>query len=157
VAGVVLVDPAAYASRAAQLRELRARVARLGARAVARWGAARAARRARAALEAAAHRLRHRGAAPVAPAPEGRVPPPRAVFGEQLAALAARGVGILAVYTGIHGPRYNAPEQLFEVFPALRGAVDCAYFPRANHTFTELAQQAQLVGVAVDWIARRLG
>ena len=73
----------------------------------------------------------------------------------QLEAIAERGVKVLAVYSGAHGPGYNHEDQLFEVFPELRGKIDRAYFPNANHTFTELAQQANLIDAVTDWIATR--
>jgi hypothetical protein len=72
----------------------------------------------------------------------------------QLQALVERGVKILAVYSGIHGTNYNHEDQLFELFPELRGKIDRAFFPHANHTFTELDVQAQLLDTVSTWIAR---
>ena len=66
----------------------------------------------------------------------------------------SRGVKILAIYSGIHGASYNHPNQLFELFPELRGKVETAYFENANHTFTELDEQAELIALVSDWMAR---
>jgi dipeptidyl aminopeptidase/acylaminoacyl peptidase len=77
------------------------------------------------------------------------------VFGGQLASLVDRGVGVLAIYAGIHDERYNHEDQIFEMFPALRGRIDRAYFPDANHTFTQLEDQAALIDATTRWIAGR--
>ncbi|HWU86414.1 MAG TPA: hypothetical protein VN253_04040, partial [Kofleriaceae bacterium] len=89
------------------------------------------------------------------PPSEGREPPPIATFRAQLATLVDRGVAIFAAYSGIHRERYNHPDQLFELFPELRGRVDRAYFPLANHTFTELDVQAELIAAVTRWISTR--
>ena len=44
---------------------------------------------------------------------------------------------------------------LRELFPELRGRMDHVYFPDANHTFTELAAQRELIATVTAWIARR--
>jgi hypothetical protein len=154
VAGVVLVDPPAYPSRRSQLRDLRTRLAQRGsAREALRWGLRVAERRLRLALA-----MLGRTAAEDPPS-EGRELPPVALFGTRLTTLVDRGVRVLAVFSGIHGPRYNHPDQIFEVFPALRGRLDHRYYPTANHTFTELAVQAKLVADVTAWTttARRFG
>jgi len=145
VAGLVLIDPPAYVTTRAKARKLAARVRNLGsAGAVASWGANKLVQKVR--------RLRETpGAAEVT---GGREMPPLDEYRAQLAALAGRGVAIFAIFTGALGERYNGPDQLFELFPELRGRVDRAYFPDANHTFTELAAQAALVSAVTDWIAR---
>ena len=152
VAGIVLVDPPAYPTRLSQLRNLRQRAAKSGSvRELVRTGLDFAAREVR----KVASRL---GRYPVdAPPGEGRELPPVAVFGDQLAQIADRGIRVFAVYSGIHGARYNHPDQLFELFPALRGRIDHAYFPAANHTFTELAAQAELLATVTGWITKRFG
>jgi dipeptidyl aminopeptidase/acylaminoacyl peptidase len=71
-----------------------------------------------------------------------------------LATLADRGVRVLAIHTGALGPRYNHADQLFELFPELRGRLDAAYFPDANHMFTERAAQARLIAAAAAWLGR---
>jgi hypothetical protein len=46
------------------------------------------------------------------------------------------------------------------VFPALRGRLDHRYYPSANHTFTELAGQAELIDDVTAWTiatAKRFG
>ena len=81
--------------------------------------------------------------------------PPAATYRAQLTALVDRGVAILAVFSGALAERYNHEDQLFELFPELRGRVDRAYFPGANHMFTELHSQAELTATVTAWIARR--
>jgi hypothetical protein len=75
----------------------------------------------------------------------------------QLTTLADRGVSVLAVYAGMHDEGYNDADQIFEWFPELRGRIDRAYFPDANHTFTQLDDQAALIDATVRWIAGRFG
>lgn len=152
VAGIVLVDPPTYPTRRGQLRDLRMRVAKRGGPGdLVRWGMKVAERRLRLALA----RL-GRGTVEEA-ANQGRELPPVATFGGQLTTLIDRGVRIFAIYSGIHGARYNHADQLFELFPALRGRLDHAYFPTANHTFTELDTQAKLIDAITGWIAKRFG
>jgi dienelactone hydrolase len=147
VAGIVLVDPAAYATQRSRLRELR-RLAQLGGASEAlRWAARRTRARVRQELE-----QRRRGDEPPA---TGRRYPPRETFRANLGTLADRGVGVLAVYAGIHAEYYNDADQLYELFPELRGRVDRAYFPEANHTFTQLEDQAALLDVTERWITSR--
>lgn len=148
VAAIVLVDPHTYPTRMSQLRDLRARVAKRGSkREAARWLAGVAIRRVRARLQRTDDN----------PVEEGRSAPPMATFRAQLTQIVDRGVKVLAIYSGIHGAGYNEPDQLFEVFPELRGRVDTLYFPDANHTFTERATQAQLIDAVTSWIDRKLG
>ena len=150
VAAIVIVDPAVYATPRSLARELRRRAAGPeGIPKALRWGA----RLTRDRLRRELARLR-RGAEPPA---EGREYPPAHVFGSQLASLADRGVRVLAVYSGIHDQRYNHEDQLFESFPALRGRIDRAFFPEANHTFTQLEDQAALIDTTARWIAGQPG
>jgi len=147
VAGIVLVDPHTYATRRSQLRDLRDRVAKRGGPVdAARWIVRVAVRRARAALA-------RRGVEP--PPAEGREAPPIATFRAQLTQILDRGTRVLAIYSGIHGAGHNDADQLFEVFPELRGRMDHVYFPDANHTFTELAAQAQLIDTVTGWLDRQ--
>ncbi len=150
VAGIVLVDPHTYPNRRGKLRALRAKLVELGGpRAVLRWGLALAERRFRGQLA----RFRRRGEA--APPAEGREAPPLAEFRAELAALAGRGVSVYAIYSGIHGASYNAPDHLFEIAPELAGKVERAFFPDANHTFTELVAQQALIRAVTTWISTR--
>jgi hypothetical protein len=152
VTGIVLVDPPTYPTRRGQLRHLRARIAEHGSPGdVLRWGMSVAQRRLRLAIA----RLGRRTGGD--PSGEGRELPPAATYGAQLASLVDRGVRIFAVFSGIHGARYNHPDHLFELFPALRGRIDHAYFPSANHTFTELSAQAALIDAIAGWMAKRFG
>ena len=145
VAGIVLVDPPTYATPLGRLRDLRARVAKYGSPGeVLRRGLATAERALRRAIERLGRRT---DAAPSG----GRELPPVATYRAQLTALVDRGVRILAIFSGIHGPRYNHTDQLFELCPELRGRLDRVYYPDANHTFTELAAQAELI----DAVAHR--
>lgn len=152
VAGIVLVDPTAYATRRSQLRHLRARIAETGgARDMLRWGLRTTARRVREALAQLDRQDDDDSRS------GGRERPPVETVHRQLTALVQRGVRVLAVYSGIHGVRYNHPDQLFELFPDLRGRIDGAYFPTANHTFTELATQAELVACVTGWMRKHFG
>ena len=154
VVGVVLIDPPAYPTRMGQLRDLRTRIAQRGSvREVVRWGIQVAERRLRLAIA-----MLGRSTAEDPPS-EGREIPSAATFGARLTTLVDRGVRVLAAYSGIHGPRYNHPDQIFEVFPALRGRLDHRYYAAANHTFTELAGQAELVDDVTAWTmtANRFG
>jgi hypothetical protein len=146
VAGIVLVDPYTYATRASKLRGLADKVRVLGPRETVRRG-----------LRAAVRIARERMTPPdpdEADQSGGREAPPIETYRGDLGKLVARGVKILSIYSGVHGAKYNHADQLFELFPELRGKVDRAYFPHANHTFTELAAQAELVQTAASWIAR---
>jgi hypothetical protein len=149
IAAIVLVDPYVYPTRRATLRALHMKVTRLGPRETVRWGIGAARRRIRYRLE----RLRDRGKPE--PQPEGREAPPIGDYRMQLQALVERGVKIFAIYSGIHGTKYNHEDQLFELFPELRGKVDRAFFPHANHTFTELGAQAELIAAVASWITAR--
>jgi hypothetical protein len=118
---------------------------------VVRWG-----------LKAAGLGLQHaiaqlRGRDEPAPASGKREAPPLPVYRAQWTGLVERGVRILAIFSGIHGAGYNHPDQLFEWFPALRGRIEHAYFSDANHTFTELAVQAELIDTVTRWMAKSFG
>jgi pimeloyl-ACP methyl ester carboxylesterase len=149
VTGLILIDPPAYVTRQAQLRKtmtkLRQNASPLPAAA---WGL-RAIRRLGSRVGAG------RDSSDGPQLVGGREVPPPAEYRAQLDALVSRGVAILAVFTGALQERYNHPDQLFELFPELRGKVDRAYFPAANHTFTELAAQADLMSTVCAWIERR--
>lgn len=155
VGALVLIDPPAYATPRSQLRKLAANLsAQPGAAAAARWALALARRQARAQLDRARARLRPGTDATDADS-GGRQSPPLPAYRRQLTALVDRGVAILCIYTGALGDRYNHAEQLFEWLPELRGRIDVAYFPDANHMFTERAAQAELVTTILRWLAAR--
>lgn len=150
VVGLVLVDPHTWVTPRAQARKLAAKVQTLGSvRRVAEWGATYGMRRLRAKLD----ELR----APAAneEADQGRTAPAPEVFRQWIEQLLDRGASLLAIYSGALGERYNHEDQLFELFPDLRGRMDRAYFPEANHTFTPRASQARLVTTTTDWLSRR--
>jgi pimeloyl-ACP methyl ester carboxylesterase len=144
VRGVVVVDPPAYATTRSQMRQsLGGRGGRIGAwlRLPLRFGRS-AMRRIAKALRAPSSAQAHTG---------GREAPPIDQYRRQLNALVDRGVRILAIYSGVLGARFNHEDQLFETFPELRGRVESAFFPHANHTFTELSAQAELQALVVRW------
>jgi hypothetical protein len=150
VAGIVLVDPPTYPTRRGQLRYLRTRIAeRGGAVAVMRWSLTVAERRLRLAIA-----MLGRGTVDDPPS-EGRELPPVPIYRTQLTTLVDRGVRVFSIFSGIHGARYSHRDQLFELFPSLRGRLDHAYFPDANHTFTELAVQGELIDTIAGWMTRR--
>jgi pimeloyl-ACP methyl ester carboxylesterase len=152
VAGIVLVDAAVYATPRSLARELKKRLAAPGGlEDAARWGARRVRRRLK-------HDLaRFRRGLRAEPAAEGRENPPMEAFRSQLASLADRGVRVLSIYAGMHNENYNDADQIFETFPELRGRIDRAYFPEANHTFTQLEDQAALLDTVERWFADRFG
>lgn len=152
VAGIVLIDPPTYPTRRGQLRYLRARAAERGSPVeVLRWGMRVAERRLRLAITLLGRRTVDD------PPSEGRELPPVETYRAQLTTLVDRGVRIFSVFSGIHGARYSHADQLFELFPALRGRLDHAYYPTANHTFTELDAQATLIDAVAGWVAKRFG
>ncbi|MEZ4360738.1 MAG: alpha/beta fold hydrolase [Kofleriaceae bacterium] len=154
VVGLVLLDPPSYATRRATLRKAARRVRELGsAREVARWGMNLAVRQVRRRVAALRARL---GPTPPAEAPApGREAPPQESLRRTLQALVDRGVAVLAVYSGAYGDRYNHRDQIFELFPELRGRVDHEYYPAANHMFTEVAAQRALMALVVSWLTKR--
>lgn len=144
IVGLVLVDPPCYATSQSKMRSLLARL-----RYADTW--LEMPRRALA-------RLRNRlspdtGIAPTPPA--GRQAPPIEDYRKQLTALVGRGVRVLSIYSGAVGVRYNHDDQLYEWFPELRGKLDVAYCPDANHTFTEVAQQSALISRVIGWCEQR--
>ena len=95
-------------------------------------------------------------AAPDQPEPsEGRELPPRPVYRDMLRRLLDRRVQIFAIFSGALRERYNHADHLYELFPEVRGRIDRAYFPAANHMFTEGAARAALITAATDWIVAR--
>jgi len=148
VAGLVILDPPSYRTTRARLRKAAHQVAQRGLRGALAWGLAVGRRELGERIAA----RRHRAAAPPS---EGRETPPLAGYRQQLEALLARDVKILAIYSGGLGERYNHVDQLFEYAPALRGRLTHAYFPDANHLFTERAQQTELLDTIAVWVDRR--
>ena len=84
-----------------------------------------------------------------APAPK---PPALAAA---LQEMADRGVEQLAIYSG-STKEYNYEGQLREAFPSVdfRRRLEEAYFPEADHTFTRLAHQQQLIERVLTWMER---
>jgi hypothetical protein len=152
VVGIILVDPPTHPTPRSRLRYLYTRVAKRGRpQDVVRRG-----------LKTAERGLQHviarlRGSNEPAQSSGKREAPPLPVYREQWTQLVERGVRILAIFSGIHGAGYNHPDQVFEWFPALRGRIEHAYFSDANHTFTELSVQAELVDTVTRWMAKSFG
>lgn len=144
VVGLVMLDAPTYATRRAAARKLFDRVRAGDVAPLVRAAGRRLARQVAPAAADAAPELT-----------QGREFPPLAEHAAQLTALVARGVAILAVYSGVNGARYNHAEQLFEWVPALRGQIEIAYFPDANHVFTLRAAQAELLDHVASWVERR--
>lgn len=154
VTGLVLLDPPSYATRRSRARKLVARARELhGPRQALTWGVNVVTRVARRELAALERRLGAEDA--VADDEGGRETPAPEVYRARLHSLLDRHVAILAVYSGSLDERYNHEDQLFELFPELRGRMDRKYFAQANHMFTALSAQAELVETVSDWIARR--
>lgn len=141
VVGIVVLDPPTYATRRALARKVVRRATRLGPRRTVDW-----------AIATVRRVVRDRNAEPEPE--EGRETPPLAVYREQVGGLLARGVKVLAIYSGALGERYNDVDQLFEYAPELRGKLDHAFFSRANHMFTERDQQTELIDTVAAWIDR---
>ena len=148
VFAIALVDTICYVTPQARLRKLSSRLGELGSvRELAKWGLTRAAK----ALEDYANR----SGAPTEATPrtqQGREVPDKAEYEAQLRRLVDGGVQILALFSAAMGDNHNGPNQLFEVFPELKGRVASHYFPTANHTFTELAAQSRLLSTVTDWL-----
>lgn len=147
VHSIAVVDPICYVSPQARLRKLAGRLSELGGvRESLRWG-----------LSKVAERLERYASAegPSASAPatqQGREVPDRFAYESSLHKLVDQGTTMHAIFSGAMGERYNGQNQLFEVFPALRGRISCHYFPNSNHTFADPVEQRQLIAVATSWI-----
>ena len=143
IRGLVLVDPPAYATARSQARQSLGGASGVQAwlRLLLRFG--------RSALRRIARTFKK--SSPAKAHTGGRETPPVEEYRRQLNALVARNVRILAIYSGVLGARFNHEDQLFETFPELRGKVQSAFFPNANHTFTELSAQADLQALVVRW------
>jgi dienelactone hydrolase len=148
VVGLAMVDPFTYVTKRALARKLVTKAKNLGGvRQTLAWGLSVAQRTVRAKLA--------QPAPTEEPTQYGRVAPRADEFLGWLRQLLDRGVGIFAMYSGALGERYNDEDQLFEVFPELRGRVDRAWFSSANHTFTAEAEMMRLIERTTDWVVGR--
>lgn len=153
VSGVVLIDPNAYPTWKTRPRFL---LMGLGSP---RWllGSLRNhLRRLRPAPERRgepAHASRQ-GAGPAGAEGDIRPKPPLAEFAAGLASVVGRGGAIIAIYSGSSLRQFNHVRQLDEALGpfGLAGRIDCRLCAQANHTFTELSAQAQLIDTIVEWI-----
>lgn len=153
VNALILLDPISYITHRARLRHAAQRMRDAGSVAGAlRWGADRALSRIqrwsqREGTEAFADEE-------ATEKQQGRAVPPKAEYARQMTRLLERGVEVLAIFTGSLRERYNHPEQFYECFPQLRGKLECRYFPRVDHTFTELEAQHALRSTLEEWLER---
>jgi pimeloyl-ACP methyl ester carboxylesterase len=145
VVGLVLIDPPTYATLRAHARKYLRRAARSGLLAGVIAAAAAVAR-------PIVRRLRRRPQSDASSG--GRQPPPKADYRKLLNDLSGRGANILSIYSGAMRERYNHREQLFELFPELRGRTEVEYFGEADHVFTEVSAQARLMETVIGWLAR---
>jgi pimeloyl-ACP methyl ester carboxylesterase len=154
VVGLVLIDPPTYATFRSRMRKLAARIRNvLGVRPAHSTVRSFALILQRAAVEIA-HRLGVR-ARSTRDMEAGRQPPPRAQYSALLTQLIERGVDVLSIFSGANGERFNHADQTFEAFPGLRGRIQVAYFPGANHVFTELVQRDNLISAVRRWCGER--
>ena len=137
VVGLILIDAPAYPTLRGNARKLFRMGLRAGIKAVAR--------------KLAGAFQQPAGDGGIAP---GRQPPPQNEYRELLNRFVSRHVELFFIYSSaLHG-RYNHVNQLFELFPELRGHVSVEYFGEADHAFTEKAAQRRLIDAVVDWLDR---
>ena len=150
VAGLVLLDPYAYAHPAALAGDLLARAGDPD-----RW--LRKARGLFARNEEAPEKTPQ--TPPEADVDQLRPTPPKEIFGRDLETLAARGVKILIVYTGFVRRLIAKPAQFFEIFSDcdFRDRVNVVMMTHTDHTYTQLAAQAELIGHATSWLDEQFG
>lgn len=125
--GLGLLDPYVYPSRSAQVRYFLRRALEPG-----RW-------------------FNH------APANDSlRTRPPLDDYAANLARLAGLGVQILMVYTASCVRSLNAPEQVFATFRpyGLDRGLSVRVMSHADHVFTEIATQRELIAGLLTWAAR---
>ena len=152
VAGVVLIDPNAYPTWKTRPRFL---LMGLGSP---RWLLGSLRNHIRRLRPAPEHRGEQAHASEQAAGPSGaerdvRPKPPLAEFAAGLTSVVGRGGAIIAIYSGSSLRQFNHVRQLDEALEpfGLAGRIDCRLYARANHTFTELSAQAQLIDTIVEW------
>ena len=144
VVGLVLIEPPSYATWRAQARQFVRRVTQSGL-----LGSLAAAGAAARVITRELRRRPHSDASS-----DGRQSPPKADYRKLLNDLSGRGARVLSIYSGAMRERYNHREQLFELFPELRGRTEVEYFGTADHVFTEVSAQARLMETVVGWLVR---
>lgn len=82
---------------------------------------------------------------------------PRGELATSLERLLGRDVGLLFVFSAGLEENYNHAGQFAEVLPevAAHPAATNHFFPDADHTFSDTAQQAALIRLIVDWLSGR--
>jgi len=153
VTGVVAIEGATYPTRKAMRRYYVRRLGRLDSWVNTLTGRNAIGRRLFGRCRKAA--LSGEAAVPLAPARAVGDEPRRAV-GAALQMLVDRGVHIMTVFTG-STPVYNYVGQVADAFPEVRFGDQLRemYYPRANHTFTRMPEQAVLIGDVVAWMRER--
>lgn len=150
VAGAVIVEGPSFATRRFYLRYYAKRLLR-GETWMNTWrGTNGIGRRLRGSLGLrAANPVDSMAEVGAAPAPQ---PPALAAALQQMA---DRGVEQLAIYSG-STKEYNYEGQLHDAFRTVdfRGRLEESYFPDADHTFTRLAHQQQLIDRVLTWMQR---
>jgi pimeloyl-ACP methyl ester carboxylesterase len=143
VVGLVLLDPPCYPTLRSRLRKLIGRMQALASfTAAARWS-----------VRVLTLRLVNR-----TPDAQNHRKAVADEYGRNLSdLLAGGGVRILCIYSGANAEGYNHKDQLFEMFPGLRGPIQVVYFPAANHVFTERAARQKLLGTVIGWCREHFG
>lgn len=152
VAGLVMLDPNPYPTWKTRPRFLLMRLRRR------RWIADFLRRRIRRAL-GWPRKVGDQGteqpssAEPSGPERYVRPKPPLAEFAAGLTSVVDRGGAVMAIYSGSSLRQFNDPRQLDEALNSfgLAGRIGCRLWAEANHTFTELSAQSQLVDTVVAW------
>ncbi|MEM8772403.1 MAG: alpha/beta fold hydrolase [Pseudomonadota bacterium] len=138
IAGLILMDPYAYAHPSAKAADIVRRAMEPD-----RW-----VRKAKSILNKSLPDDRQ------APDEQSRPVPAREEFGRDLALLVARKVEILILYTGFVRSFLLKPEHFFETFDEhnLAGGVTVKLNLDADHTYTTLASQRELLNSIEEWI-----
>ena len=149
--GLGLLDPYVYPTRAAHVRYLLRR-----AREPSRW-LDFARRKTLALLDTLGLRRADAADARRPPALQRvRTHPPLEDYAANLARLAGIGVQVLMVYTASCARALNAPEQVFATFRpyGLERGLSVRVMSHADHDFTEIATQRELIAGLLTWAAR---
>jgi pimeloyl-ACP methyl ester carboxylesterase len=79
--------------------------------------------------------------------------PPLADFAAGLASVLYRGGDVITFYSGSSLDQFSYPRQLDDALRpfGLAGRIDCRFWPRVNHTFTELSAQSELLDAVLAW------
>jgi pimeloyl-ACP methyl ester carboxylesterase len=152
VAGVIAIDGPSYQTFGYHVRYYVRRIVRMGANAL--TGRSRVLQR----LRGAGAQVKRSGPQPRAEDEFAHlygdlVMPSRDQAAQVLSAMVDRGARMLFIYTGSWSI-YNYAGQFRDAFPEVmkRGAIHVEYAPDADHTFTRLHHQEQLVEMVGGWM-----